>query len=433
MWEEIGFTESPYATAALPASEQGDRLLVGRDRELSSLMNTLRYTARHATIEGDNGVGKTSLVAVAAYRAKQEKLQKAKAQFLLPLEGTFQLAPDDTTDAFGRRVAFRVAEAFIKEHDALSAAKLNVPDVDEIDRWLNSPLFHSTGGGLSVLGSGGSVERSTEPNTSAGFSEEGFVATVARWLDQCFPGSLTGGFVCVLDNLELLETSRAARLQLERLRDTVLAQRGLRWVLCGATGVVRAAASSPRLEGHLADPITLDPIDDDVVPDVVSRRLDVFASREDAYAPVEPTAFRYLYDVLNKNLRNALRYAEEYAMAVVSETTWPDAPEAKYDHLKGWLRASADKHHHDTHGVGKRAWEVFEGLVILGGRCSPGDFEQFGFNSNEAMRQHIRSLEEANLVQSAVDDTDHRRKTIAITPRGWLVEYKLNNYEPWMT
>jgi MoxR-like ATPase len=94
MWEELGFSESPYATAALPASEQGDRLLVGRDRELESLLNTLRYTGRHATLEGDNGVGKTSLVAIAAFRAKQARLQREKVQFLLPLEGTFQLSPD---------------------------------------------------------------------------------------------------------------------------------------------------------------------------------------------------------------------------------------------------------------------------------------------------------------------------------------------------
>jgi hypothetical protein len=431
MWDELGFSESPYATTALPPSERGDILLVGRDRELESLLNTLRYTSRHATIEGDNGVGKTSLVAIAAYRAKQERLQREKAQFLLPLEGTFQLSPDDTVDAFRRRVAFQVARAFIREHAVLRAANLNVPDVDEIDRWLNSPLFRSAGGGVSILGSGVSGERSTDPNTSTGFSEDGFVATIERWLDQCFPGSLTGGFICVLDNLELLETSQAARQQLERLRDSVLAQKGLRWVLCGATGVVRSAASSPRLEGHLADPINLEPIPDDVVAEVVSRRLDVFSIRTDAYAPVEPDGFKYLYDVLNRNLRNALRYAEEFALGMVRGSARPGIPEEKVVLLRDWLRQAADRHHRDTHGVGRRAWEVFEGLVVLDGRCSPGDYEQFGFNSPMAMRPHIRSLEEANLVQSAIDDTDHRRKTIAITPRGWLVQYKLSNYEPW--
>jgi hypothetical protein len=368
---------------------------------LEDLLNTLRYTGRHATIEGDNGVGKTSLVAIAAFRAKQARLQQEKVQFLLPLEGTFQLSPDSTPDAFRRRVAFQVAHAFIRDHDVLRQANLNVPDVDEIDRWLNSPLFHSGGAGATFLGTGLSGDRGTEPNSSSGFSEDGFVATIERWLDACFPGSLTGGFVCVLDNLELLETSQAARRQLEQLRDSVLAQKGLRWVLCGANGVVRSAASSPRLEGHLADPINLTPIPDNLVADVVARRIEFFSIRPDSYAPVEPDGFKYLYDVLNKNLRNTLRYAEEFALGLVnSGEAIPGGSEEKLQRLTEWLRSSADSHHRDTRGVGGRAWDVFEGLVLMDGRCSPGDYEQFGFNSPMAMRPHVRSLEDANLVHS---------------------------------
>ena len=44
------------------------------------------------------------------------------------------------------------------------------------------------------------------------------------------------------------------------------------------------------------------------------------------------------------------------------------------------------------------------------------------------MRPHIHALEEANLVTSVIDETDNRRKTISLTPRGWLVQYKLNDY-----
>jgi MoxR-like ATPase len=84
VWEELGFSESPYATASLPPSEQGNRLLVGREDELERLLNVLRYTARHATIEGDNGVGKTSLVSIAAYRAKQEKSTRRKLSSCCP-------------------------------------------------------------------------------------------------------------------------------------------------------------------------------------------------------------------------------------------------------------------------------------------------------------------------------------------------------------
>ena len=45
-----------------------------------------------------------------------------------------------------------------------------------------------------------------------------------------------------------------------------------------------------------------------------------------------------------------------------------------------------------------------------------------------ALRPQIKALEDVNLVASAIDDTDKRRKTISITPRGWLVNYARNGY-----
>lgn len=428
MWEDLGFSESPYAATALPPTAQGERLLVGREQQLKQLLTSLTYSARHPTIEGDNGVGKTSLVAVAGYQARQARVTGQRSQFFLPLERTFQLSPEDTTDQFRRRVFFEVARAFITEHDLLKTARLTLPDTNEVDRWLHSPIFHGTGGGISVLGSGITGQRASQPNTGTGFNEAGFLATVDRWLRDCFPSALAGGFICVIDNLELLETSQAARAQLERLRDALLNQKGLRWVLCGAKGIVRSAASSARLEGLLADPINLVPIADDAVADVVGRRIEVFSTRPNAYAPIEPAAFRYLYDVLHKNLRNALRYAEEFAMATVMSGHLETSSEAKFSLLESWLREESNKHHEDTHGVGRRAWEVFDGLVVLDGECSPGDYEQFGFNSAPSMRPHIQMLEEANLVGRIIDETDNRRKTISLTPRGWLVQYKKNGY-----
>jgi hypothetical protein len=428
MWDHLGFSESPYAATALPPSAQGERLLVGREEQLQRLLMALTYSTRHPTVEGDNGVGKTSLVAIAGYRAKQARVTGQRSQFFLPLDRTFQLSPEDTTDDFRRKVFFEVARAFITEHDSLKAARLAVPDVKEIDGWLHSPIFHTTGGGVSVLGSGLTGQRASGPNTSAGFNEAGFLATVDRWLRDCFPSSLAGGFICVIDNLELLETSQAARAHLERLRDSLLNQKGLRWVLCGAKGIVRSAASSARLEGLLADPINLVPISDDAVADVVDRRIEVFSNRAGAYAPVEPSGFRYLYEVLHKNLRNALRYAEEFSMEVAISANRMKTPEAKYAALESWLRSEADKHHADTHGVRGRAWEVFDGLVVLDGECSPGDYDLFGFNNAPSMRPHVQALEEANLVGRVIDETDNRRKTISLTPRGWLVQYKRDNY-----
>src|SRR5690606_32625496 len=152
----------------------------------------------------------------------------------------------------------------------LKSRGLAVPNTSSVDKWLNAPLFKSGGFGANVLGSGGEVSRGTEPNTSQGFTEAGFLAIVTRWLRECFPSRQSGGFICVIDNLELLETSQAARSLLESMRDSVLDLPGLRWVLCGARGIMRTAASSQRLEGRLAEPLELRPVDDKSVADVIA-------------------------------------------------------------------------------------------------------------------------------------------------------------------
>src|ERR1039458_267474 len=55
-----------FQTASLPASELGERLLVGRAEELRSLERKISSGPKIATLEGLNGVGKTSIVNVAA-------------------------------------------------------------------------------------------------------------------------------------------------------------------------------------------------------------------------------------------------------------------------------------------------------------------------------------------------------------------------------
>ena len=96
--------------------------------------------------------------------------------------------------------------------------------------------------------------------------------------------------------------------------------------------------------------------------------------------------------------------------------------------LETWMAEVSDLYLKDTAGVGKRAWEVFDKLAEIGGSTSPSDFEIFGFESNQAMRPHLRALEDSNLIESAIDDSDNRRKTINISSRGWIVNYKRSGF-----
>lgn len=65
IWTDLGFRKSLYEVDPVPATAEGEELLVGRDAELAELQMYLSSSVTHSTIEGPNGVGKSSLVALA--------------------------------------------------------------------------------------------------------------------------------------------------------------------------------------------------------------------------------------------------------------------------------------------------------------------------------------------------------------------------------
>jgi hypothetical protein len=428
LWTDLGFRENPYSTTPIPATAEGAQLLVGRERPLRQLARGITSRRTIPTVEGANGVGKTSLVSIAGYSLLQDFNGGRSQQLFIALPEMFQLLPGGDLNEFRRRVYYVVARAFIEHHGTLKAANLTVPDTDDVERWLQSPVIKSGGGNIQILGSGGGGERGLAVNESEGFRDEGFQAEIDRWLSACFPSHEQGGFIGLIDNLELLETSQHARAQLEALRDSLLNRPGLRWVLCGARGIVRSAASSARLNGVLAEPINLGPVSDDDIAEVVRRRIDAYALGENAYVPVDAEGFRHIYRILNRNLRDALKYCEDFAFWLDDQGEQPEVPEDRFKYLEIWLTEQADESMAATTSVKRRAWTVFDDLVAYGGTCSPSDHSDFGFNSPMAMRPHVKDLEEANLVISSVSDDDQRRKHIALTSRGWLVNYQRAGY-----
>ena len=72
VWSEFGFSENPYSARPIRPTPADAEMLVGREKELLRLMQYLKSSSTHPTIEGPNGVGKTSLVAVAGYRLTEQ-------------------------------------------------------------------------------------------------------------------------------------------------------------------------------------------------------------------------------------------------------------------------------------------------------------------------------------------------------------------------
>lgn len=429
MWDNFGFLGSPYTTEPVPSTATGDQLLVGREADIQKLQSRILAGGNHPTLEGDNGVGKTSLVSIACYRLRRDFENGRSDKLFLPIDEFFQPTADCSVDDFIKKVYFAVASTIVREYPTLKKKSgVKLPNIADVEDWLNSPMFRSLSGSVSAAGLGAGFGSGRSGNGSAGFAEEGFKDQIDGWLRQIFPASHSGGFICVLDNIELLDTTQAARSLLEAIRDPLLGRRGLRWVLCGARGIVRTSAASPRLDGRLSDPMEIAPISDQYVTAAVEQRIAAYRGEIGAEAPVGPESFRFLYDVLNRNLRNAFKLANEFSQWLVDEREASGNATEYAKLFEAWLTDQADKHLNDTK-VGNRAWDVFDHLAARDGWCCLGDYEEFGFNSPDAMRPHIKALGLENLVFTSLnDDADRRRKTISMTPRGWLVRYARAGY-----
>lgn len=422
IYQNWGFNSSPFQTTSLPPTHLGEKLLVGRDNELAALIRKIRSPPKLATIEGLNGVGKTSVVNIACYRLFCDHIANGNGPLYIPCRKIFQLNPTQDVQTFIDAVLMEVAQTLIDKATKLKIREAKIKSAN-VDRWLNSPQLKSYQGGLWVVQGG--VQ--SETNTSAGFERSGFRKTVFSWLEQIFPAPENGGIICTIDNLELLQSSDTARSLLEQLRDELFNIVGLRWVLCGALGIVYGVVASPRLEGYLHKPIEVTGINSRHAQDILRTRIESFAKSTDAqYLPLLESDFADLYNILRGNLRSVLSYADDYCQWVADRKN-PENDIEKHNSFEEWLNEQA-KTAYDAvrQELRPRALEVFQRAIKTGGIFSPSDFEEFGFNSIAAFRPHIRDLESVGLLVSTQDEGDKRRKTIQITPKGWMVNLNLS-------
>jgi len=422
IYEEWGFKGNPFQTTSLPANELGQRLLVGRERELSKLSVRIQSAPKMTTIEGLNGVGKTSIVNVASFNLYQKHLTTGEGALFIPCRKIFQLDTTRSLDEFVDHVLLEVAQTLIENAEAIKVHG-SFLRTKEVDLWLNSPQLTTFSGGIPIF----QIGAASEQNTGAGFERSGFRKVVTSWLEHVFADETRGGVICTIDNLELLQSSETAKQLLEKLRDELFNIRGLRWVLCGALGIVYGVVSSPRLEGLLHSPIEIGEIADDLAPEILSSRIDAYAQSptKAPYLPLRPSDFERLYSVLNGNLRSVLSHADRYCV-----WTWdraqPKTDEEKESYFEEWLgEESKEALAAARQVVGRKTMQVFDTACGLG-NFSPGDFETFGFASLQALRTHIRDLENVGLLVSTQDETDKRRKTIQVTAKGWLVRHALD-------
>ncbi|WRH64099.1 MAG: MarR family transcriptional regulator [Fuscovulum sp.] len=421
-YREWGFERNPFETSPLPSSEEGSQLLVGRDKEIKKLRRRLDNSSKIPTIEGLNGVGKTSLANVMIYRAMSESVNNRVGPIYIPCRQIFQLNPSTTVEDFQLKVLMEIAQTLLDQHKILRtpAGRTRASKNKNLERFLNSAQVKSFTAGAWVVNGGVTLET----NTGKGFERSGFEKAVADWLNEVFPDEKSGGVVCVIDNLELLQTSLKARAAIEAFRDTLFQIKGLRWILCGALGIVHGIASSPRLEGRLNKPVVLDDLEERYAPEIFRNRIKAFRSGPRSKLPMSESNFVELFDIMRGNIRSVLNECDEFCSWVADRVEDPE--DFEEDFFEEWLQEELESNFHAIRAeLRPAALRVFETACQFEA-FSPSDCMAFGYETPAAMRPQIKTLETAGLLVSSVDDEDKRRKTIQVTSKGWKVRAYLD-------
>ena len=425
IYREWGFVENPFSVSPLPPSEIGEKLLIGRSSELAALLRRLATPPNIPTIEGLNGMGKTSLVNVALYTYAKQNVGGQNDPLFLTCRKTFQIRDETDPNEFLGEVLLEVAQLLIKKKDTLIELGYELPRVNEVNRWLNSPEFSTAEVNLaSLVGVG--FGRSAG---GQGFEASGFKATVLGWLENIFHTPDRGGVICILDNLEILRKSVRAREILEEMRDPVLSVPGLRWIMAGALGVVYGIARSPRLQGIISRPIELGPLGDDEAPGkILLSRFAAFAVNPSAaYLPVSEATFRYGYSLMNGNIRNVLGLMNDFCQWC-ADGHLANCHKSDPDHVfHGWLADEALKAYADARdSVRADAWRLFEDIVREKGTMRLPDFRQLSTQQQSELLSRIRELIGAGLVTDVWLTANEVRKTLFVTAKGWLVDHARN-------
>ena len=112
-YKEWGLIDNPFNTFPLTPDEDGEVLLVERQKEMKQIKLQLCSSNNLITVEGANGIGKTSLINVATFELFREYLISNNGEFFIPCDICFQLTTDKNIEDFVDEVMMAIAQTLI--------------------------------------------------------------------------------------------------------------------------------------------------------------------------------------------------------------------------------------------------------------------------------------------------------------------------------
>ena len=339
LYKDWGYTSNPFKPSPIEPTLRGINLLIGRVKEKKKLKNRIKNNNGIITVEGQNGIGKTSVINASIYELYEESIiSKDNDNFYLPCNKIFQISSKNNLTEFIDDFYFSIAQTIIEKKKEIRESGVKNLKVENLNKWLNSSEVESIESKISDF-TGRTIETS-------GFAKSGFKKQIRTLLSQIFSNSESSGIICVLDNLELLKTSEDAKKTLEYLRDEIFNISEIKWFFSGSHNIFRTFISTPRLSGFIQNPLKIEKLTNINASYVLTSRINSYQNHVDnkPYSPITETDFILLFESLNGNLREVFKRLSNYYSYVYEELDEePYQKEGKNRVFKEWFEQDKDQ------------------------------------------------------------------------------------------
>jgi hypothetical protein len=226
------------------------------------------------------------------------------------------------------------------------------------------------------------------------------------------------------------------------LRDRLFAVSGLRWVFCGANGVIHSLAASERLGSFLNTPvIDVAHVQTSALEPLFHVRFKEFAMVDEADAwarlPLRLSDIQAPYRIVNFSLRDLLALSDEYCEEIHRKGIILIGEDHKTRRFEKWLEAATIMRYQKLSSrLPADAWVILDLAMSddFKGIFGIGDFDSLNQNSRvgiakSTFEKRLRDLVKNGLVSKTIDDeksskTDgFSREVFTVTAKGALVHY----------
>ncbi|MFC3530917.1 hypothetical protein ACFOLG_01845 [Vogesella facilis] len=432
-WTKWKYEKSPFAHFSLNADQEGLDLLVGRDELLQKqVIPSFSTWGKISSLNGGVGVGKTSLANVAAFileeLANKARNNKTSNRHIYSCFENIKYEKSHTDEDFEFSIFLAIAKKIYSIKDGNSDFSWAVlPYYEEYRHCINDPTFKD--GGLSIAAIGG-FDKSKSLNTHPAHGKTAFIGTIKSWLDTLFP-QRNSFIICVIDNFELMDEAEKLIEFFEKKRDTLLNQKGLKFVLCGANNSV-LKLNTAWLKAFIDNTIEVPSINIANAAKIYETRTEKFA-KPSSYIPINETEFIDLANLIKVNTRDLLGEAENFCQYIdlksIAGEPLPKSAIDKSQKYKEWIILQTNE---ALKAIGKRitknCWRILNiaSTPTMDGTFKSGDYELFNIPQG-SYSNVINTLKDLKLVEERNDEEHKKKRIYTLTPKAYYILHASKN------